>query len=83
MLDNDDIALISISAGLGSGLVTGVLSLHIYGQDLVTQEDIEIMADTLRHVFYVPTCAYREAVELAKEEGSLRIEANWLEPEIA
>jgi hypothetical protein len=47
---------------------------------MVTQEDIEIMADTLKwHVFFVPGSAYREAIKLAEEEGSLRIESNWLQ----
>jgi hypothetical protein len=50
------------------------------GDIMVTQEELEIMADTLKwHVFYVPGIAYREAIRLAEEEGSLRIESNWLQ----
>ncbi len=46
---------------------------------VVTQEDIEIMADTLKyHAFYVPTCVYREAMELAEATGCLRLESSWI-----
>ncbi len=37
------------------------------------------MADTLKwHVFYVPTCVYREAMELAEATGCLRLESSWI-----
>lgn len=46
----------------------------------VSQEDIENMGDTLKSIlFYIPTNAYREAIELADERGVLIPNPGWLE----
>jgi hypothetical protein len=45
----------------------------------VTEEDIEVMAESLKGVvFYIPVSAYREAMELARERGVLIETARWL-----
>jgi hypothetical protein len=53
--------------------------IGVHDKIKVTEEDIEIMGDTLKSiVFYIPTNAYREAMELARERGVLIETSRWL-----
>ncbi len=46
---------------------------------LITQEDIEDMAETLKMiVFFISPAIIRETIELARDNGVLRDNSNWL-----
>ncbi len=56
--------------------------IGLHSKLLVTQEEIEDMGETLKMVvFFVSPAIMREAIELAKEKGVLRLEANWFKLE--
>lgn len=56
--------------------------IGLHSQLRVTQEEIENAGEALKGlVFFVSPAIIREAIELAKERGVLRLESNWLKLE--
>jgi|SRR5579863_2777741 len=55
--------------------------IGLHSRLMVTQEDIEDMGESLKMiVFFVSPAIMREAIELAREKGVLRIESTWACP---